>query len=375
MLLVFANHASGSLFAISSTDPVAKLFYHMNVGVTVFFLVSGFLLYRPFVAHRTGGPASPHLLAYARRRALRIFPAYWLCLTILVLIPGAVVLSTTDLVGQYALLETLPIFGAGSCVSNFGTCELAHTWSLAVELTFYAMLPLYVIAADRLARGRSTAHWVGLELLLLAALSGAAMFAKFVLVGGDSTSIMGGTAIGFTLWFAIGMGLAVLSVAQAASPRENRLVSIIRRRSGLIWLAAIGVYVALSQYLPPTPFIFDRSEQVVTFLAFGLFAVLILLPAAFGGEGGGLPRRFLANRLVGWIGLISYGIFLWHNVVLLEVTRRIGSPDTIPAVLAILAVSIAIAAASYYLVERPVLRYKNRPFMRRHPPAVPVTRP
>lgn len=63
-----------------------RLLAHLNVGVTIFFLVSGFLLYRPFVAHRVGDAFAPSVRQYAKRRLLRIFPAYWLVLTVLILV-------------------------------------------------------------------------------------------------------------------------------------------------------------------------------------------------------------------------------------------------------------------------------------------------
>jgi peptidoglycan/LPS O-acetylase OafA/YrhL len=65
-----------------------RLLAHLNVGVAIFFLISGFLLYRPFIAHRTGGPEAPAVRDYAKRRFLRIYPAYWLVLTVLVVVPG-----------------------------------------------------------------------------------------------------------------------------------------------------------------------------------------------------------------------------------------------------------------------------------------------
>ena len=58
---------------------------HLNVGVTLFFLISGFLLYRPWAAALLQDGAPPSLARYARRRFARIVPAYWLALTVLAL--------------------------------------------------------------------------------------------------------------------------------------------------------------------------------------------------------------------------------------------------------------------------------------------------
>ncbi len=79
---------------------VGPLLAHMNIGVTIFFLISGFLLYRPFIAHRGGGAAAPPVVQYAKRRFLRIYPAYWLVLTVLVIVPGLTGVGNGDVVGS-----------------------------------------------------------------------------------------------------------------------------------------------------------------------------------------------------------------------------------------------------------------------------------
>jgi peptidoglycan/LPS O-acetylase OafA/YrhL len=90
-----------------------------------------------------------------------------------------------------------------------------------------------------------------------------------------------------------------------------------------------------------------------------------MLPAAFGDDAGGAPRAFLRNRVVAWLGLVSYGIFLWHYAVAL----RLGVPGEhwsfLPLLLATVAITVPIAAASYYLLERPLLRFKYRRIIRR----------
>jgi len=73
-----------------------------------------------------------------------------------------------------------------------------------------------------------------------------------------------------------------------------------------------------------------------------------------------VPRRLLAHPLVAWLGLISYGVFLWHYAVGLELGNRGEDLGFWPLVAVTLAISIAVAAASYYALERPLLRLKYR---------------
>jgi peptidoglycan/LPS O-acetylase OafA/YrhL len=85
-----------------------------------------------------------------------------------------------------------------------------------------------------------------------------------------------------------------------------------------------------------------------------------MLPAVFADDAGGAPRGLLAHPVVAWLGLISYGIFLWHYAVALELGSRGQDLAFWPLLGATLAISIAVAAASYYALERPLLKFKYR---------------
>jgi peptidoglycan/LPS O-acetylase OafA/YrhL len=347
------------VFGQVGDSTAGKLVLHLNVGVTIFFLISGFLLYRPFIAHRTGGAAAPVVADYAKRRLLRILPAYWLVLVVLIVVPGLTGVPGDGALQQFALLHTLPIGDGPGCVQAVAGCGLAQTWSLVVEFTFYAVLPLYALAAAALVRGRPAAGWLRAELLLLAALSLASVLLHFVILddAGPAT-VVGGTLLGYWLWFALGMGMALVSVAVAG--RRPPLVAAVARHPGLLWAAAAVVYVALAMVLPATPYLATAGDQLLAHLGFGLIALTLMLPAAFGDDAGGAPRAFLRNRVVAWLGLVSYGIFLWHYVVTLELGVPGEGWSFLPLLAATIAITVPVAAASYYLVERPLLRFKYR---------------
>src|SRR5918911_5479930 len=82
-LSVFAAHAYLILEGFGSPNPLRDVLVRLDVGVTIFFVISGFLLYRPFVRARLRSAPPPRPLAYAWRRLLRIAPAYWVALTII----------------------------------------------------------------------------------------------------------------------------------------------------------------------------------------------------------------------------------------------------------------------------------------------------
>jgi peptidoglycan/LPS O-acetylase OafA/YrhL len=335
-----------------------RLLAHLNIGVAIFFLISGFLLYRPFIAHRTGGPGAPAIRDYAKRRFLRIYPAYWLVLTVLVVVPGVTGVVNGGWPEMYALLHALAP-GRG-CTEQIATCGLAQTWSLVVELTFYALLPIYALGAARLTGGLEPRRWMRRELALLAVLA-ALSVALLIVVSEPLPKWLIRTALGYGLWFAFGMSMAVVSVRFAYEERLPRPLGWLAARPEVAWLAAVCGYVVLCLSVPATPFLLARGPVLAVHVAFGVISAFVLFPAVFTTDRAGFPGRVLAHPVVAWLGLVSYGIFLWHYVVTLE----LGSPGAGAPFVVVLAGTLAIAtgcaAVSYYVVERPLLRLKNRP--------------
>ncbi len=337
-LSVFAAHSIGLAEVGGDLGKYSGEF--SRTGVCVFFLISGFLLYRPFVADRWKGGAGPRFRDFARRRLLRIVPAYWVALTLVALYYGQGV--TTGNWWRFA------VFGQVYRSETFSN-GIGPAWTLCVEMTFYAVLPVLALVAGRVA-GRSLLRNLGFLALLAA--GSLAFHAHFVNEGNyEVASMLPGTF----LWFALGMSLAVLSVA-ADTPRLSTLVG---RRPTLCWATAIALFgILLSQYQNS-----GYSGSLREFVLCGLVAFFLLLPAVFGDDQGGLPRRVLALPALAWVGLISYGLYLWHYYVLLyvhqsEALHPLAKYFPLHVLLG-LAGALAFGAASYYLVERPVLRWKN----------------
>lgn len=341
---------------------VGPLLARLNIGVTIFFLLSGFLLYRPFIAHRTGGAAAPRVPTYAKRRFLRIFPAYWLALTVLAIYPGLPGVFAGDGWAFYALLQEFPIYpGHDACTAPLTLdCGLWQTWSLVAELTFYTGLPLLVLMIARFAdRARDTAAWMRRQLGVLGVLAAASVAFNTLIAFQAGVGYLNRTVLGTFLWFALGMSLAVLSVGLRGGIPSRGALGFVARNSWVPWAAAAAIYVAMCWDRGTSLVPLTTGAVIAEQVTYGVIAALLLLPAVFASGARGLPERLLSHRPVAWVGLISYGIFLWHMPIALELANSSLLGGSFLAVLVgTTALTFACAAASYYLVERPILRLK-----------------
>ena len=346
VLLILAFHVAGQEGTTQGKwwGPFAM---RLDVGVTVFFVISGFLLYRPFVAARLASAPAPGALAYARRRALRILPAYWVALTLLAIYPGLTGVFGEDWWVYYGFLQVYDH-------DWFAFFEgLSQAWSLCVEVTFYAALPLLALALTRLRH----------PLAALAILSAGTLAFRAALHAADPEPAGAQTLPGLFLWFALGMALALVSVNANERSRVTRWVG---DHPLACWAAAVGVFAVAAeigksvQAVPAN----TSGRALVLYVLYGLISVLVVLPAVFGDDRGGLPRRVLGWRAVAWLGLISYGIFLYHLPIVNELTEQgvgdgLPGPDFVPVFASALVLSVTCAAVSYYALERPLLRLKR----------------
>jgi peptidoglycan/LPS O-acetylase OafA/YrhL len=364
VLLTHTGFLSGANMSTGYGEYLARL----DIGVTIFFLLSGFLLYRPFVSARLGERERPRIPDYARRRLLRILPAYWLALTVLAFWPGLQQMWEPHDWVYYGLVHVY--------VSDWMPGGLLPAWSLAVEIAFYAALPLVVLLLERPFMGRTRAAKIRSELAMMAVLAIAAIAFRVIVRTGDPgfpDSNLYFTLAGNFDWFVLGMGLALASVVCAGMKRQPVPVRLVERWPSLAWLTAALLFWVISTRMgitPEFPQAYTDWEWLWEHIFYGAIAFFLLLPAVFGDSLGGLPRIVLRNRVLAWLGLISYGIFLWHHPIVGEMAKRDwGEWRFAGMTLATAVIAIGCAALSYYLFERPLLRFKDRSPKRRDPVA------
>jgi peptidoglycan/LPS O-acetylase OafA/YrhL len=332
----------------------------LNVGVTIFFVISGFLIYRPFVAARLDGRPAPQPIAYARRRLLRIVPAYWVAITVLAIWPGLIGVFGHDWWAYYGYLQNLR---GGWLVTGLGPA-----WSLAVEMSFYLLLPFYALAAAALLRRRDRFLQARLEYAALTVLAIASIAANSIMHRDHPFSVFHNTLPGTFLWFTLGMGLAVASAAWHGRPDQEqpRFVAIVRDHGWLAWAASLASLVVVTRLGLPRgyPPYYNEWTWFYEYVFYAAIAFFFVLPAVFGDDRGGVPRRILAWPPLAWIGLVSYGIFLYHLPLANKFNAWLPHSYVLVTLVTLVAAT-GCAALSYYLVERPLLRFKDPKSSRR----------
>ena len=333
------------------------LFAALDVSVAIFLAISGFVLFQPWVANAVDGRESPGTGSFLVRRLARILPAYWLVVTVCL-----VVANTATLADWARHLTMTQIYFYGGLRPTLG-----HTWSLCVELTFYFVLPL--LAAWAVGRPRSGRPWRPVSTVLRAGgfcVGVTVIWIALMATGALRLDLHTTWWPSHAVWFGIGIVLAAAHTAlrTGLAPRYWRVLEDMGASPVLCWSTA-----AVLLGLAATPLAGPRGLEMPTAAQFatqqGLYAgiaTLVLIPLVFGPPT--RLRSVLGSPVMQWLGGLTYGLYLWHPFVL-EMGRRLtGWPAFTGHAWAFAAIGIlgglALAVPTYYLVERPVMRFAGR---------------
>lgn len=333
------------------------LLSRFDIGVALFFLLSGFLLYRPWARAALTGAPRPSLRRYAVRRGARILPLYVVVVAVtLALLPE---IQPVPLSSWLIHLAALQIYTADGAIEG-----LTQTWSLCTEIAFYVLLPFLGWWATRRPAGRDPwrRQWWMLAAMVLIAWAFTA-----VRVGTDLLPDGAGYWLpGYLDWFALGMALALVELRsrQPDPPRSVRVLTAAARDQWTCLVAAIALLVVA---ISPLGGSYDFAptggwESMTKHVLYGLAAGAFLLPGLVGGSGPVVTA--MSQRPIALVGLVSYGVFLWHLMLLRILMPALGIPYfsgrffEVAALLVV--VTLVVATLTYRLVERPAQRWAHR---------------
>ena len=359
---------------------VGPITSRLDFGVCLFFLLSGFLLYRPWARHSLGLGTSPVIRVYALRRTLRIMPAY--------LVMAVVTLALLPEIQPVARSTWLHYLTLTHIYVDIPPVEgLTQVWSLATEVSFYVALPFlaWVLGRRWKSRPRTSFHWQ-VALLVLVVLSSVVVNAlRGWSVGIDPVrwSYLLPTYLD---WFAIGMFLALVREIRQV-PRPPRLATLIDAMADEVptcLIIAACVFAIVCTPIGGSLVPFGNSPIYATVgpwaalskhLLYGICAAFLLLPGFLGSRDRGIWRQTLSSPIPTYLGTISYGIFLWHLVLLRVIIALTHEPLFSGGFWwlwpATVAASVAAASISWWVVERPLQSLSHRYRPRAERPSTP----
>ena len=342
---------------------IGRYIGRLDIGVPIFFVLSGFLLFRPIAAAVIDERPLRPTAEYLWRRFMRIYPAFWAALLLIVLFTsedlGLADGITTSLLSH--------IYWTDHVVG-----PIPQAWSLATEVSFYLVLPLFARflipwLADRGRPQRRNALFVfvaGCYLL--------SVFFRICMLGLDNQ-----WSVDALLWlpgmfdyFAIGMALGVARVGFEHGSVQRVRLERLAAPAGWWWIGAALLFYVVSQRMGLALGLDVASwpREIGRQFVYGAIGFALLFPLVFGTDRRSYVRRFVASRPMDWLGKISYSIYLWHMAFIVHpwgpMTEFFGEVKLFETnywrlcIVAFIPMFV-VAVASYYLVERLGLRMQG----------------
>ena len=339
---------------------LAVIAYHLDfgwapgglLGVGVFFTLSGYLITDLLLGQRALS-GSLKLKEFWIRRARRLLPALFLMIAVVVawvtllkpaFLPG---LRSDVIAATFYVSNWWNIVREASYFARFGPPPpLEHLWSLAVEEQFYLIWPWILLLVLYFTRKRPTLAGVTLLSLTLV-LSAASAVAMWVLYqpGVDPTRVYEGTdtrAFGLLL----GAALAMVWPSRLLSADLATRWRVLLDGAGVAGLVVIALLIwQTSEY---SPFLYHGGIVLLTIGTVATVAALAHPASLLGVALGWLPLR--------WIGVRSYGIYLWHWPIIVLTAPGLEEKPGLSLQVLQVAATIAVAALSWRFVEEPIRR-------------------
>jgi peptidoglycan/LPS O-acetylase OafA/YrhL len=370
-LLVVWHHTAQKLNP-EGASPIVQALHFLGmrgeVGVSLFFVLSGCLLSMPFWLSFVQKREFPSIRRYAANRAARIAPAFWLNLILCTILA----VTVFDLEFSWQRLVSAMFFVNSYNYETFFPAELnGPLWSIGLEVSCYLLLPIVLFFLIKVARSTTQAiAGLGVTILSLQLLN--PLFIQLFMTDNEQKGwefgMVGGAKLWLPYWnigsffsqFLIGSLAALVIVHLRAKQMPTKRVYDFL----FVISSSLAVALVISRLTPGAPDAFTQQPYVSPFFALLMAAALVFASQSVYVAG------FLDNRLFAWLAKLSFGIYLWHVVVIEVIARQfvpgygyagltdVGQWVSLSAL--VLLVSIAIAAASWKWFEAPILSAVRR---------------
>ena len=339
-----------------------------EVGVSLFFVLSGCLLSLPFWNAFVNAERLPSLRTYVINRAARIIPAFWINLIFCTLIAYWIFDQN---INWWRLISGL-FFINSYHYSSFFPAELnGPLWSIGLEVSCYLLLPIVLFTIIKRIKRLSLAFAGLITWILALQLLNPWIISKFM-TGEDLKGWKYGQTGGAKQWlpywnidsffsqFLCG-SLAALAIVTLTSREIKKSIAF---DLSTLFFTIAAIWLVASRLTPGAPDSFTKQPYMAPFYAILMAAVLV--SASMSTQ----IYRILDNKLFRWISKLSFSIYLWHMFLIVIIERRVldnyvyyGLTDIWQWILIssiVLGVSIAIAATSWRFVESPVLQFARK---------------
>lgn len=339
-----ADSFRGDIQGLRAIAVLAVILFHVNkewlpggfVGVDIFFVISGFLIGGIILKKRGAGTFS--LREFYIGRVKRIVPAYVVLLAVTSMV-AAVLFAPKDFGFFRDSAKSALYFGSNVHFSSFGDYfapsvhefPLLHTWSLAVEMQFYLLLPIVLIVL-------SQRLWAASLMVAVIVLVGYGF--REVNIGQKQTAY-------FSLLvripeFLLGVGLALFE----SGCGQEKLRKLIHRSAN--WIGAMGFILIVGS--------FWMISENSAFPGFWVLAPCIGAVVVMGARNSAISL-FLAHRNLVWIGGLSYSLYLWHWPILAFLRYVVESYQlNIDLLVVFLILLLMLSYASWQWIEIPYRR-------------------
>ncbi|MGL5888505.1 MAG: acyltransferase family protein [Bacteroidia bacterium] len=316
---------------------VNRFFANLNIGVDLFFIISGFLITYLLIKEKdkTG---KIDVVKFYLRRSLRIWPLYFLVL--FVFIPLVIKLTEQPAYDHYLWHASFLTNYRIISTNNF-EFPFSHLWSISVEEHFYLFWPLllFVIPIRRL------------PILFSAVIFASILFRIYVLFFSEHTHInFFMNTLSRMDELSIGGLIAWLHFNKKIEFRVHSAIRI------MVYMLMIFALAVQSRYE-----YFDTLSPVFRKYLGLLFMIFLFMDFMFNPK---LQKRFSKQSILHYFGKISFGIYLFHNLLIVPIAMhimpQISNHNRWEFALIYIASTFAIAALSYEFIEKRILRFKDR---------------